>query len=77
MYMECIKYVKSGLVVIEIHVQGVENDYLAVPMNNTLMCRMSLLATDTRFVFLKIYNCVRKVAFFKSIHKYQIMCRVE
>ena len=47
-YMDNIKYVNLiaiGLVVIEI--QGVENDDLAVPVNNTIVCCMSFLATDT------------------------------
>ena len=47
-YMEGLKYVnfiEIGPVVIEIH--GVENSDLVVPVNNTLVCRMSFLATDT------------------------------
>ena len=47
--MEGIKYVKLmeiGQVVIEI--RGVENSDLVVPVNNTLACCMSFLATDTR-----------------------------
>ena len=46
--MEGIKYVnliEIGPVVIE--VQGVENGDLEVPVNNTLVCRMSFLAADT------------------------------
>ena len=49
MCMECIKYVnliEIGAVVIEI--RGVENGDLAVPVNNTLVCHTSFLATDTR-----------------------------
>ena len=49
MYMEGIKYVnliEIGPVVIEI--RGVENGDLVVPVNNTLVCHMSFLATDTR-----------------------------
>ena len=45
MYMEGIKYVNMieiGPVVI-----GVENSDLAVPVNNTLVCRTSFLATNT------------------------------
>ena len=47
--MEGIKYVnliEIGPVVIEIW--GVENGDLAVPVNNTLVCRMSFLAADIR-----------------------------
>ena len=47
--MEGIKYVnliETGPVVMEI--QGVENNDLVAPVNNTLMCRTSLLATDIR-----------------------------
>ena len=49
MSMEGIKYVKFieiSLVVIEIW--GVENDDLAVPVNNTLVCHTSSLAADTQ-----------------------------
>ena len=48
-YTEHIKYVnliEIGLVVIEI--LGVGNGDLAVSVNNTLVCRTSLLAADTR-----------------------------
>ena len=48
-YMEGINYVnliEIGPVVIEI--LGVENGELAVPVNNTLVCHMVFLATDTR-----------------------------
>ena len=48
MYMDDIKYVnliEIGLVVIEI--RGAENGDLVVPVNNTLVCRMSFLAVDT------------------------------
>ena len=48
-YMEITKYVnliEIGPVVIEIW--GVENGDLAVPVNNTLVCRMSFLAADTQ-----------------------------
>ena len=47
--MEGIKYlnlIEIGLVVIEIW--GVENGDLAIPVNNTLVCRTSSLAADTR-----------------------------
>ena len=47
--MEGIKYVnliEINLVVIEIQV--VENGELAVPVNNTLVCHVAFLATDTR-----------------------------
>ena len=46
--MKGIKYVsliEISPVVIEI--LGVENGELAVPINNTLVCRMSILAADT------------------------------
>ena len=46
--MEDIKYVnliEIGPVVIEI--RGVENNDLAVPVNNTLVCRTSFLAANT------------------------------
>ena len=49
MYMEGIKYViliEISPVVIEI--RGVENGDLVVPVNNTLVCRTSFLAADTR-----------------------------
>ena len=49
MYMESTYYVnliKISPVVIEI--QGVENGDLAVPVNNTLVCRMSFLVADTQ-----------------------------
>ena len=29
-------------------IRGAENDELAVPVNNTLVCQMAFLATDTR-----------------------------
>ena len=48
-YMEDIKYmnlIEISPVVIEI--QGIEIGKLAVPVNNTLMCHMAFLATDTR-----------------------------
>ena len=44
----CVNLVQIGLVVVEI--QGVENSnlvVLVVPANNTLVCRMSFLATKT------------------------------
>ena len=47
MYMEGIKYVnliEIGPVVMEI--QGIENNDLVVPVNNTLVCCMSFLAAD-------------------------------
>ena len=47
-YIQGIKYVNMieiSAVVIEI--QGVENSELAVPVNNTLVCRMAFLVTDT------------------------------
>ena len=47
-YMEDIKYInliEISSVVIEL--QGVENSYLAVPVNNTLVCHTSFLAADT------------------------------
>ena len=47
--MQGTKYVnviEIGPVVIEI--SGVENGDLAVPVNNTLVCRMSSFAADTR-----------------------------
>ena len=46
--MEGIKYanlIDIGLVVIEI--QGVENNELAVPVNNILVCHTAFLAADT------------------------------
>ena len=49
MYMEGIKYVnliEIGPLVIEM--RGVENSDLAVPVNNTLVCRTSFLAADTQ-----------------------------
>ena len=48
MYMKGIKYVnliEIGSVFVEI--RRVENDDLAVPVNNTLVCCMSFLAADT------------------------------
>ena len=36
--------IEISVVVIEI--QGVENDELAVPVNNTLVCHMAFLAAD-------------------------------
>ena len=54
--MQGIKYVnliEIGPVFIEIC--GVENGDLAVPVNNTLVCRTSSLATDTQPCVL-IYN---------------------
>ena len=47
--MEGKKYV--NLIVISpvvIEIQGVKNDKLAVPVNNTLVCSMAFLATDTQ-----------------------------
>ena len=47
--MEGIQYVNCieiSPVVVEI--QGVENGDLEVPVNNTLECRLSFLAADTR-----------------------------
>ena len=47
-YMESTKYVnlvQTSPVVMKI--QGVGNDDLVVPLNNTLTCHTSLLATDT------------------------------
>ena len=38
--------IEIGPVVIEI--RGVESSELAVPVNNTLVCHMAFLATDTR-----------------------------
>ena len=46
--MDSIKYViliEIGPLVIG--VRGVENGELAVPVNNTLVCHMAFLATDT------------------------------
>ena len=48
-YIEDIKYInyiEIGPAVIEI--SGVENGNLAVPVNNTLMCRTSFWAADTQ-----------------------------
>ena len=56
MYMESIKYVnliEIGPVVIEI--QGVENGDLAVPINNTLVCRTSFLAADIYILVIMVY----------------------
>ena len=56
-YMKGIKYVnliEIGPVVIEI--QGVENGDLVVPVNNTLVCRTSFLAVDTRLCVLIKYS---------------------
>ena len=53
MYTKGIKYanlIEIDLVVIEIW--GIENDDLAVPVNKTLVCRMSFLAADTRLCVL-------------------------
>ena len=47
-YMEGIKYVnliEIGPVVIEI--QGVENDEIAIPVNNALVHHTAFLASDT------------------------------
>ena len=54
--MEDIQYVnliEISSVVVEIC--SVENSDLAVPVNNTLVCRMSFLAADTRLCVL-IYS---------------------
>ena len=49
MYLEgikCVNLIEFFLVVIEI--RGVENGELAVPVNNTLVCHIGFLATDTQ-----------------------------
>ena len=51
--MESIQYVnliEINPVVVEI--LGVENDELAVPINNTLVCHMAFLVADTRLCVL-------------------------
>ena len=41
-----VNFIENGPVVIEI--QGVENSDLVVLVNNTLVCRTTLLAADTQ-----------------------------
>ena len=51
--MEGIKYTNLiGICLVVIEIRGVENGDLVVPVNNTLVCHMSLLATDTRLCVL-------------------------
>ena len=48
-YMEGIRYVNLiEIVIVVIEIQGVENGELEVPVNNTFVCHMAFLATDTR-----------------------------
>ena len=53
--MEGIKYLNFSGVIMEI--REVENGNLVVPVNNTLVCRMSFLATDTRLCVLMYSIC--------------------
>ena len=47
-YMESTKYVNLVQISpVVMKIQGVGNDDLVVPLNNTLTCHTSLLATDT------------------------------
>ena len=48
-----VNLIEISLVVIEI--QGVKNGDLVVPVNNTLVCCMSFLATDTQPYLLILY----------------------
>ena len=51
--MEGIKYVNLiEIAPVVIDIRGVENDELAVPVNNTLMCHTAFLAVDTRLCVL-------------------------
>ena len=46
--MEGVKYVNLRKICpVVIKIQGVENDELAVPVNNTLECHMAILAANT------------------------------
>ena len=60
--MEGIKYVNViGIGPVVIEIQGVENVDLVVTVNNTLVCRTSFLAADTRLcvlILLKVYVTV-------------------
>ena len=44
--IQYLNFIEIGPIVIEI--QGVENGDLVVPVNDTLVCRTSFLAADTR-----------------------------
>ena len=44
--IKCVNLIEIGPIVIEIW--GVENGDLAVPVNNTLVCHTSFLATNTQ-----------------------------
>ena len=49
MYMEGIKYWNLKEIDPEvIEIWGVENSELVVPVNNTLVCHMALMAADTQ-----------------------------
>ena len=52
----CVNLIEISPVVMEI--QWVENGDLVVHINNTLMCRTSFLATDTRPCVLIVYMYV-------------------
>ena len=53
MYIEGIKYINFiEIVSVVIEIQGVENGDFAVTVNNTLVCRTSFLAADTRLCVL-------------------------
>ena len=44
--VKCVNLIEIGPVFMEI--RGVENGYLVVPVNNTLVCHTSFLGADTR-----------------------------
>ena len=84
MYMEGIKYIsliEISLVVIKIYMRCWKR-WLSVPVNNTLACRMSFLATDTRpcvFMCTSVYcivTVIRKLVQFYYCRHYSIGCRI-
>ena len=59
--------IQIGPVVIEI--QGVENSALVVPVSNIIVCRMSILAADTR-------QCVLMWSVHYKFHCFLVYCLV-